>query len=153
MRKYIKYSNTISIYFVHPLCGRKSCSCCRVPRIYIQFRCFHSVPPCLTARTMCWVKNSAPAQRASDVTHHALRGQYWSLASSEIPEIDDCNTIPHSLAPPRPPRAAAPWAHCPRRTWWRGVASPRALLSLARRAATVPACIDSRPAMRTSACM
>ena len=111
--------------------------------------------PCHRAllRAPCAGSKTAPQQRASDVTHHALRGQYWSLASSEIPEIDDCNTIPHSLAPPRPPRAAAPWAHCPRRTWWRGVASPRALLSLARRAATVPACIDSRPAMRTSACM
>ena len=31
----------------------------------------------------------------------------------------------------RIPRAAAPWVHCPRTTWCRGVASPRALLSLA----------------------
>eukprot|EP01048_Picozoa_sp_COSAG05_P031958 COSAG05_NODE_11964_length_488_cov_102.120823_2_plen_134_part_00 len=49
--KYIKYSNTISIYFVHPLCCRQACSCCRAPRIYIQLRCFRLVPPCVTARS------------------------------------------------------------------------------------------------------
>ena len=76
-----------------------------------------------------------------------------SLASSKIPEIDYCNTIPHQPTPPWLPRATAPWAQCRRRTWWRGAASPRALLSPASAAAAAAAGIDSRPAMRTCACM
>ena len=84
-----------------------------------------------------------PGRRCS---HRAPEGchqqhQRTSLASSEILEIDYCNTIPHWPTPIWLPRATAPWAHCPRRTWC-GEGRRRQGRSYAAPAAQQPACLN-----------
>ena len=88
-----------------------------------------SVPHCALRFSLAKQRQRSAHSRARTDVVRTARGQYGSNATSEIPEIDYRNTIPHWPTPLWPPRSAAPRAHCPRGTWWRGASSPRALLS------------------------